>query len=171
MAEHRNLVKFVVFPVAILPLTGLYAVALSQGVGLLTALGVTAWMRGGLSASILLLVPVAVLQALFLAGVAWLLGALGAVFRDVKELVQVLLMIGMFATPIFYLEMDAPAPLRPLIELNPLTHLARLYRGALLGAGLEHPISLVVFGVAAVLTLLVGFLAFERTRVFLSDIL
>ena len=37
MAEHRNLVKFAVFPVQILPLTSLYAVAFSQGIGLVLA--------------------------------------------------------------------------------------------------------------------------------------
>jgi lipopolysaccharide transport system permease protein len=171
MAEHRSLVKFVVFPVQILPLTSLYAVALSQGIGLAVAVLLAVWLDGGPPPALWLLLPVLVLQALFLAGVAWLLGALGAILRDVKEVVQVALMVGMFLTPIFYLERDLPRPLRLLVEVNPLAHLARLYRDALLGAGVEHPWSLPVFAVVAVATLLAGFLAFERTRVFLSDVL
>jgi homopolymeric O-antigen transport system permease protein len=171
MAEHRSLVKFVVFPVQILPLTSLYAVALSQGIGLAVAVLLAVWLNGGPPPALWLLVPVLVLQALFLAGTAWLLGALGAVLRDVREVVQVTLMVGMFLTPIFYLERDLPRPLRLLVEVNPLAHLARLYRDALLGTGIEHPLSLPVFAVVALVTLLAGFLAFERTRVFLSDIL
>jgi lipopolysaccharide transport system permease protein len=171
MAEHRSLVRFVVFPVQILPLTGLYAAALSQVVGLGAVVALAAWLRGGLDPAILLLPAVLVLQTIFLAGVAWLLGAVGAVLRDIKELVQVALMVGMFLTPIFYLERDVPARLRFLIELNPLAHLVRLYHAALLGRGVEHPASLLVFGLVAVLTLLAGFAVFERTRVLLSDIL
>ncbi|MGH2351089.1 MAG: ABC transporter permease, partial [Chloroflexota bacterium] len=164
-------VKFVVFPVQILPLTSLYATAFSQAVGLGALLALAAWLRGGLDATALLLLPVLALQVVFLAGVAWLLGALGAVFRDIKELVQVALMVGMFLTPIFYLERDVPAPLRIIVELNPVAHLVRLYRDALLGAGIQHGLSLPIFATVAALTLVAGFVVFERTRVFLSDIL
>ena len=127
--------------------------------------------RGGLAPSVLLLLLVMPLQLLFLAGVAWLLGAVGAVLRDVKELVTVVLMVGMFLTPIFYVERDVPATLRTVIALNPMTHLLHLYRDALLGVGLVHPVSLAIFGAVAFLTFLAGFLVFERTRVFLSDLL
>jgi lipopolysaccharide transport system permease protein len=171
MGEHRNLVKFVVFPVQILPLTSLYAVAFSQAVGLLLVVPLAIWLNGGVPPTLWLLLPALLLQTCFLAGVAWLLGALGAILRDVKEVVQVALMVGMFLTPIFYLERDLPRPLRLVVELNPLAHLARLYRDALLGLGVEHPLSLPVFAACAAVTLLAGFVAFERTRVFLSDIL
>src|SRR5687768_7453403 len=68
MAEHRSLVKYVVFPVQILPLTGLYATALSQGVGLAAAIAFAAGLRGGLDLGLLWLVPVVCLQIGFLAG-------------------------------------------------------------------------------------------------------
>ena len=116
MAEHRNLVKFVVFPVQILPLTSLYVVALSQAIGLLVLVLLATWLHGGPPPGLWLLPAVLVLQAIFLAGVAWLLGALGAVLRDVKEVVQVALMVGMFLTPIFYLERDLPRPLRLIVR-------------------------------------------------------
>ncbi|HEX2514182.1 MAG TPA: ABC transporter permease, partial [Chloroflexota bacterium] len=171
MAEHRNLVKYAVFPVQILPLTSLYAVSFSQGIGLVLVLLLSAWLGGGLPSTLWLLPLVLLLQILFLAGVAWLLGALGAILRDVKEVVQLTLMVGMFLTPIFYLEQSLPPPLRLVLELNPLTHLVRLYRGVVLGPELWHSASLPVFALIAVATLLAGFLAFERTRTFLSDIL
>ncbi len=176
MGEHRSLVKFVVFPVQILPLCSLYVAAFSQGVGLAVVIALATWLQGGLPTGLWLLLPALLLQIVFLAGVAWLLGALGAILRDVKEVVQVALAIGMFLTPIFYLEGDVPLVLRRLIALNPLTHLVRLYREALLGdivlgGGMHGSWSLPIFAAVAVATLLAGFVVFERTRVFLSDIL
>jgi lipopolysaccharide transport system permease protein len=171
MAEHRSLVKFVVFPVQILPLTSLYVVAFSQVVGLAVVVLLATWLHGRPPPTLWLLLPAVALQIVFLAGVAWLLGALGAVLRDVKEVIQVALTVGMFLTPIFYLDRDVPRVLRLVIELNPLAHLIRIYRDALLGTGVTSPWSLPIFGVVAVATLLGGFLAFERTRSFLSDIL
>ena len=171
MVEHRNLVKYVVFPVQILPLTSLYATACSHAVGLAAAVALAAAVRGGLDGNVLLLLPVVGMQLVFLAGVAWLLGAVGAVFRDIKELLQIILMVGMFLTPIFYVESLLPPALRMLIALNPLTHLVRLYRGALMGTSFDHPESLAVFAVVALALLPLGYLVFERTRAFLSDIL
>lgn len=171
MADHRSLVKFAMFPLQVLPLTSLYATALSQAVGLVALLAITAYVHGSLSWNVLLLLPLTVLQVAFLSGVAWLLGALGAVLRDVKELVSIALMVGMFVTPIFYLESDAPATLRAALGLNPLTHLVRLYRAAVLPESAIEPLSFGAFALTAVLTLLVGFAVFERTRAFLSDVL
>jgi lipopolysaccharide transport system permease protein len=171
MAEHRNLVKFAMFPVQILPLTSLYAASFSQAIGLVALLGLTVWVRGALPATAWLLVPALLLQAVFLAGISWMLGALGALLRDVKELVSIVLMVGMFLTPVFYLEADAPAPLRLLFAINPLAHLLRVYRDALVGDGTIHLLSLGIFGAVAVVTLFAGYLVFERTRAFLGDIL
>jgi lipopolysaccharide transport system permease protein len=171
MSEHRSLIKYVVFPVQILPLTSLYVTTFSQLVGLGAVIALAAWLRGGLDPLILLLPVILLLQGVFLAGVAWLLGAVGVVLRDIKELVQVALMIGMFLTPIFYVERELPARVRFLVEFNPATHLVRLYRDALLGDGLQHPYSLAVFTVVALATLLLGQFVFERTRAFLSDVL
>jgi len=171
MVEHRNLVKYVVFPIQILPLTSLYATAFSQVIGLAALLALAATVRSGLDVNVLLLLPILALQLVFLAGVAWLLGAIGAVFRDVKEVLQIVLTVGMFLTPIFYVESLLPPALRLLIALNPLTHLVRLYRDALMGTGPQHPESLAAFAAVSFLLLPLGYLVFERTRVFLSDIL
>lgn len=169
MAEHRGLVKFVVFPLQILPLTSVYAVALSQGVGLAALLVLSAVVRG-VDASLVLLVLIVPLQVGLLAGVAWLLGAVGAVFRDVREVVQILLTVGMFVTPIFFLEQDLPPALRVAVALNPITHLVRAYRDAFLG-GFDHASSLLVLAVLALTLITVGYALFERVRSVLSDLL
>jgi lipopolysaccharide transport system permease protein len=171
MAEHRNLVKHIVFPTQVLPLTSLYATAFSQSIGLAAVLLFAIYLRGGLSPSLLLLLVVLPLQVTLLAGVSWVLGAAGAVFRDVKEVVQIVLMVGMFVTPIFYLERDVPPQVRALIALNPITHLVRLYRDAMMGSGLGEAGSLLVFALVALATAVAGFLLFERVRVYLSDVL
>jgi lipopolysaccharide transport system permease protein len=171
MAEHRGLVKHVMFPVQILPLTGVYAAVLPQAVGLIALIAFASWVGNGFTAQVLTLGPVVILHLLLLAGVAWLLGAIGALLRDVRELLTIALTAGMFATPIFYTEQDAPALLRLVLNFNPITHLLNAYRDALLGGPPRHPESLPILAAIAVITLAIGFWTFERTRVTLADIL
>ena len=171
MAEHRSLVKHVQFPVQILPLGSVYGAALPHCVALLALAAFASWTGGSLSLSPVALAVTLVSHALFLSGIAWLLGALGAMLRDVRELLAIALTAGMFITPIFYVEADAPAPLRLVLQLNPLTHFVRAYREAFLIGPASHPESPFIALAVAGATLLLGFWLFERTRVFLADIL
>lgn len=171
MSEHRSLVKHVMFPVQILPLTGIYGVAIPQLVGLVLLGAYAAWINGGPVWNLPLLLLTLVLQIGLLGGVAWLLGAVGALVRDVREALALLLTAGMFATPIFYAERDAPALLRIVLTLNPLTHLINCYRDAFHGGPLRHPESIPVLAVVSVMTLIFGFWVFDRSRVVLADVL
>ncbi|MAG37167.1 MAG: hypothetical protein CL878_13115 [Dehalococcoidia bacterium] len=171
MATHRSLVKHVRFPLEVVPLYSLAASLLSLLVGLLVLLPVLGWRQGGLPWGAVGLPLILLAQVAFTVGLAWLLGAVGAFLRDIKELVQITFMIGMFLTPIFYVESVLPAPLRPIIWLNPLAHLATLYRGALLTAMPFDALPVVVFSLASLFTLVVGFAVFERARKLLTDLL
>jgi lipopolysaccharide transport system permease protein len=174
MAENRALVKHVMFPVQILPLTGVYGLLVPQAVALAALLAFSVWANGEPRWNLPVLALTLALQLLLFAGVAWLLGAVGAVLKDVRELLAIALTAGMFTTPIFYVERDAPALLRGVIALNPLTYLIRAYRVALLGdasASSDVSATLIVLGAISLALLLFGFWTFERTRVFLADIL
>ena len=170
MAEHRNLVKFAMFPLQVLPLTGMYAAMLSQLAGLIGALVFSLIIHGDVSWSLLWLVPATMAQLVFLAGTAWLLGAVGAVVRDVREILQIVLTAGMFFTPIFYRTDDLPALVAQVVGLNPLTPLLGAYRAALLGTA-PDPVGLAVFTGFSLMLLVGGFITFERVRSELSDIL
>ena len=80
-------------------------------------------------------------------------------------------MVGMFLTPIFYVESVLPDLLRPIIWLNPLAHLATLYRGALLTGMPFGALPVAAFGLAALVILVGGFVVFDRARRLLADIL
>ena len=171
MAENRSLVKHVMFPVQVLPLAGVYGLFLPQGVALAALLAFSVWANGAVVLNVPVLAVTLTLQLMLLAGVAWLLGAVGAILKDVREMLTIFLTAGMFATPIFYVERDAPVALRAVLALNPLTYLVRAYRFAVLGGQAPDAATLILLGAISFATLVVGFQVFERTRVFLADIL
>ena len=169
MAAHRSLVKYVRFPLEVVPLHSLGASLLSLGIGLLVMLPVLWWRQGSLPGWALMLPLILLAQLAFTIGIAWLLGAVGTFFRDTKDVVQIVVMIGMFLTPIFYLESMLPPLLRSIIWLNPMTQLVMLYRGALLHDAAFTAGPALGFLLASGGALLGGFWVFERARRYLTD--
>lgn len=108
-------------------------------------------------------VPVAMaLAAAFALGVSLLLAPLCAMFGDVAQIYQVLLVAWMYLTPIFYSVEIIPPEYRLLVAANPMTHFveafrAPIYRGALPDGG-------TVLGATAAATaaLAIGWATFRR---------
>jgi ABC-type polysaccharide/polyol phosphate export permease len=86
-------------------------------------------------------------------------------FRDVRDLLANLLTVWFFATPIIYPLTQAPASVRPLLSLNPFTHLAVAYQEVLFRPGpfTQWP-RLLMVGAESFLVLAGGYYVFDRLR-------
>lgn len=148
--ENGPLVKKVALPQIVFPLSAIGGVALAF-VAALPVLLVAGLVAGGLGRQLLLLPLAVLLQLLAVAGVASAAASLYPAFRDVRYLVESLLVVGLYLTPVLYPPDKLPGTARGLLELNPLTGVLSLYRGAFL--------SLPVDWSAVGLSLLVGTVA------------
>ena len=102
LVGQANLVTKIYFPREVLPLAATLAQAFDACLGVVSLLIAFAFLgvHYGLAA---LWVPVLVVSAFFLtAGLALLVSCANLFFRDVKYVVQVLLMFGIFFTPVFF---------------------------------------------------------------------
>jgi lipopolysaccharide transport system permease protein len=118
----------------------------------------------------LLLVPLLIpVQALLMAGIAWLTSAAAVFFRDVPNVVFLGLTLLFYMTPVFYATDTWPEQYRWLLDVNPLATIIRCYRALLL----DDPwppawlIAIVVAGSA--LTALLGYLFFRRLESRFAD--
>ena len=118
---NTNLVKKVIFPLEILPLSQTIA---SFAVGMvwffLLFLG-TVFVFGKLSFTMLLLPLILLPLFLFTLGVSFFTSSLGVYVRDTPHIVGVMLQILFFVTPIFYPVSAIPERFRWPILMNPLT--------------------------------------------------
>lgn len=141
IVDRAGLVKKVSFPREILPLAPVGAalyLSLLQAVVLVLALAI---FRIAPSLSYLpLLVPAIVALILFTSAMAMFLSAVNVYLRDMKHLVEVMLMAWFWATPVvYYFEQVAPR-LPPhglptwLPMLNPMTDVVMTFQRALYGA-------------------------------------
>lgn len=142
IVDNTALASKIYFPRIVLPLV---AVASNTYLAVFNVIVVLiATYASGVSPSprVLLLVPGLVLVVAVTATMSMLLSALHVYFRDVRYLVQAALLLAFYLTPVFYPLDRAPAALRRIVEINPLTGVVEVYRAATVGADAHWGISL-----------------------------
>jgi lipopolysaccharide transport system permease protein len=114
----------------------------------------------------LLWLPVVIVVQLGLTlGVALLVSALTVHFRDLRDLLANVLTLLFWVTPIIYPLSLVPEPWRPLLALNPFTHLAVAYQELLFQPGpYEHWPRLLALGAGSLVVLIAGYFVFDRLR-------
>jgi lipopolysaccharide transport system permease protein len=120
-----------------------------------------------------LLLPVlVVITTIFSSGVGLLFGALIVVFRDMRNLMNFILMIWMYLTPIMYPMSIVPEQYRILLYLNPLTGLVEAFQWVFLHQGdLPRVSYLLVSFVTAVLIWFGGTIAFRAMENKVADVM
>jgi ABC-type polysaccharide/polyol phosphate export permease len=133
IVDGASLTDKVWFPRILLVLTGPLANLVGLGVthvmliGLLPILGVDIGLR-------LLLLPLAILLLIaFTISVSAVLAAMHVYFRDTRYLVQAVLMVWIYLTPIIY-QAELLGRWAPWLEANPMTGIVTLSRLATVGA-------------------------------------
>jgi len=165
---QRNLIKSQVFPMELFPVSAVCAGLIGQLCGtflLLVLLG----LRGMLGPNLAVLPFLLILQALFTVGLVWFLSCVNIIYRDTSQVVVLMMVLLMFVSPIAYTQEMAPAGLKLVVELNPISYLIEGYRNALLYNQFPNVRGLVIFGGLTLLVLLAGYRYFMHLRRVLPD--
>ncbi len=165
---QRNLIKSQVFPMELFPVSAVCAGLIGQLCGTLLLL-VLLGLRGMLGPNLAVLPFLLILQALFTVGLVWFLSCVNIIYRDTSQVVVLLMVLLMFVSPIAYTQEMAPAGLKLVVELNPISYLIEGYRNALLYNQFPNVRGLVIFGGLTLLVLLAGYRYFMHLRRVLPD--
>ena len=162
---NASLVKQVYFPRQILPLASCLSNLLHFGIAFGMWLAFVLFTYARLSPALLLL-PVAVaIQFALLVGVALVLSAMNVFYRDVGQILEVLITFLFYLTPVFYtfaIFPPADAWIVRLLSLNPMAQLVMLYRGALLHGFEVTPFMVAYPAAVAAAVLVLGHFVFLR---------
>jgi len=161
-----NLIRKVLFPAEVLPITIVLANLVHFCLGLPILAAFEVYYRTPLHLPDLLWLPAIMLvQLLFTTGLALFFSALTVLFRDVRDLLSNLMTLWFFATPIIYPLSLAPERVQPLLKLNPFTHLAVAYQDVLFTPApfVVRP-GLLVLAALSIATFLAGHFVFDRLR-------
>ncbi|MCG8910864.1 ABC transporter permease [Pseudomonas sp. DP-17] len=168
---NSNYVKKVIFPLDILPWTVIGAALFHFFTGLIVLSGLQLALTKELSWAIVYLPLVLIPFILFLAGLSWLVSALGVYFRDINQLVGMITAIMMFLSPVFYSIDSIPEKFRPYMLANPLTLVIEQARQILVYGSAPSPDALLNISAIGLLSALLGLWFFNKTRRGFSDVL
>jgi len=103
-----------------------------------------------------------VIQLIFTTGLALILSALNLFYRDIQYLLNLILMMWMYLTPIMYPVEMLPAKYRFIFTLNPMAVIINAYRQVMLSGSGPNLNSLGLALVMSIAVFIVGFLLFKK---------
>lgn len=119
--DNASLLKKLKFPRECLPVTVLLTALVNFSI-IFTLFTIFLFIVGNFPfATIIQIVPIMLLLSIFGLSLGFTLGVVNVFFRDVGQLLGVVLQFWFWATPIIYPLDILPAPIQKLIQLNPMT--------------------------------------------------
>lgn len=169
---QANLVKKMVFPLTVLPLVPVGAALVHALLGFAVLVGASLLGQGQSLQPTALLLPLLLMPFLvMLAGISWLLAAIGVFVRDIAQLGGVVATILLFLSPVFFPLSTLPARYHGVVHANPLTWVVEGARGLLFEGRLPGATSTLAYCGAALAIAVLGLLAFRRLRPGFGDVL
>ena len=161
---NAGLITKVYVPKYIYPLTRVMSSVVNLGISLIPLILVIFCTGLRLHKSVFLALYFLLCLVVFSLGLGLLLSSLMVFFRDTQFLWNVLSMIWMYATPIFYPENILPEKFRFILRINPLYHFLKNARLCIMDGISPEPIVYVQCLLMASGMLLVGALVFRRSQ-------
>jgi ABC-type polysaccharide/polyol phosphate export permease len=178
IVDNASLIRKVYFPRRVLPVAGVMSHLVNFLLALLVLFVLFPVFRIQVTFWILLLPLIVLVQMLFTLGLAFLLSTLNVFYRDAQHIMETLLLVWFFLTPVFYSLEDMPPRLIGRINLhdliyalNPMASLIKAYRAVLFEGTAPRFRSMAVTSLVSFLVLIVGSLVFDHySRVFAEEV-
>jgi len=167
-----NLVKKVVFPLALLPLVPVLSTFIESSFGLALLIVFVALTSHTLHVTLALLPLVWLTQLLLTAGLGYLAAGLTVFLRDIPQSLGVILNLWFYMTPLVYQASAIPERWRNWVFwLNPMTAIVEVYRDMILIGEVRHWVEWGVSTFIAAIIFCTGFLLYKRLRPAFADVL
>jgi len=121
--------------------------------------------------SALWIIPLLGIQVVFTLGIAYLFAALNVLYRDMTQLVGLVLMVWMYMSPVMYAASSQTSTLQGLLLMNPMGGILQAERDLLFAGQLTEPSFLWSAAAWAVLALVGGLAVFKRVEPLFAEVM
>ena len=176
MVEYSYLVKKIVFKIDTLPVVKMISALFTHIFFVVFAIIVFCCMGYYPDLYTLQVIYYSICMIAFTTGIVYATGAVTVFFRDMKEVIGIVLQVGMWITPIMWnFESMAQIPgwAITILKLNPMYYVVSGYRDALINkiGFWENPGLTVYFWAVTIVIFAIGTSVFKRLRPHFADVL
>ena len=159
---NGGIIKKVYFPREILPLSVVVAALINFLISCIIILLFAIFGGVGLSIYLIWLPIIAILQSILSLGLLLILSAINVYVRDIEYVVQFIMNLAFYATPIVYNISMIPEKFRWIIYLNPMAHFIDAYRAIFYYKTFPDLQSLLIIGIISFVVLIIGYCIFKK---------
>jgi ABC-type polysaccharide/polyol phosphate export permease len=112
-----------------------------------------------------------IIQVLLIAGLSFGLGSMAVFFRDITQVIGMILNLLFFLVPIVYPSTAIPEKLRWVFDINPFYFIVETYRNVMIRGKIPDVFSILYPLTFSLLIFFAGYYIFNKTRDAFKDIL
>jgi ABC-type polysaccharide/polyol phosphate export permease len=161
LVGNRELVTKIYFPREVFPFASTLACLFDFLIATVTLAIVLVFAKVGISVYLLWLPVLVLFLILFTAGLGLLLSSANLFFRDVKYIVEIILMFGIFFTPVFY-EASTFGKWKKFLLLNPMGSILEGINSVVVLHQMPETIWFLYAGISSVLIFIIGLTVFHK---------
>jgi len=162
LVSNSNLITKIYFPREILVYSSIIAKIVDFGFSCIVLIFFLVIFRIPVTIYYLWLPIIFLIQLFLIGGIALLVAALNLFYRDIQYLLNLILLLWMYVTPIMYPIEIIPAKYRFIMSLNPMAVIVNAYRQVLLSGSGPNLYSLTIAGLISILVFMFGFMIFKK---------
>jgi homopolymeric O-antigen transport system permease protein len=170
--EKRHVIKKVMFPVYLFPLSSVMSAFVHYGIGILIFLSAYFFWQGDVSVlQVVSVFCLMILQIVLSSGLSLMFAALSVYIRDIVQFLGVAFQVLFYLSTVLYPLTSVPAKLKFVVLLNPFTALSEAYHSVVLHGRLPETWSMIYLLAATVLSAATGVWVFKKLKPGFTDIL
>lgn len=160
--NNANIIKKVYFPREILPISVVTSGLINFLISCIIILIFVIFSGIGISQYLLVLPIVVIIQYMFSLSIVFVMSAIDIYIRDAEYIMNFLIMMLFYMTPILYSPTLIPEKFRWIIDLNPMSAIISGYRSIFYYKEMPNLGSLLLIGGISIILLLFGYQIFKK---------
>ena len=167
VTSNSNLIKNTLFPIEFAPINVVLSSQVLLFVGFVMLFIVMIFFDK-VGIAYIYLPLIVILQVMFTIGLVWILSTLNVFFRDLGQIIGLVILMLMMISPIAYTEDMIPEGMRAILYINPLYYMIMLYQKIFMFNELDIEL-LGIFSILSLLHFIIGYYFFTKLKGVFND--
>ena len=161
---NASIIKKVYFTRSILPISSVSSCLVNFLISCLVILVFVLFSGIGITIHLLWLPLIALVQYFLCLGIVFFLSAVEIFVRDLEHIINFVLSMAFYVTPILYKAEQVPKNLRFILKLNPMAYIIDAYRDIFYYGVMPDISSLLLVFLVSIIVMMLGYKVFERLQ-------